>query len=246
MADGKLTIQVDLDGSKAQQGVSRLKSLLSSLGDASSSGFGSGTKSALGFGAAMGAASAIVQKGIGMITSSMGGAISRYDTMNKFPKMMESWGYSTNQSKAAIDALSKGIDGLPTALDEVVGTTQRLTMMNGDLGKSTKLALALNDAFLASGSSAGDASRGLTQFTQMLSTGKVDLMAWKTLQETMPVGLQKTAEAFGFVGKSAQNDLYKALQDGTITFDQFSDKLIQLDGGLNGFANLARKNSEIN
>ncbi len=244
MADGKLTIQVDLDGSKAQQGVGRLKSLLSSLGDASSSGFGSGTKSALGFGAAMGAASAIVQKGIGMITSSMGGAISRYDTMNKFPKMMESWGYSTNQSKAAIDALAKGIDGLPTALDEVVGTTQRLTMMNGDLGKSTKLAIALNDAFLASGASAGDASRGLTQFTQMLSTGKVDLMAWKTLQETMPVGLQKTAEAFGFVGKSAQNDLYKALQDGTITFDQFSDKLIQLDGGLNGFANLARKNSD--
>ena len=244
MADGKLTIQVDLDGSKAQQGVSRLKSLLSSLGDASSSGFGSGTKSALGFGAAMGAASAIVQKGIGLITSSMGGAVSRVDTMNKFPKMMESWGYSTKQSKAAIDALSKGIDGLPTALDEVVGTTQQLTLMNGDLSKSTKLALALNDAFLASGSSAGDASRGLTQFTQMMSTGKVDMMAWKTLMETMPVGLQKTAEAFGFAGASAKQDLYKALQDGTITFDQFSNKLIELDGGLNGFAELARKNSD--
>lgn len=244
MADGKLTIQVDLDGSKAQQGVSRLKSLLSSLGDASSSGFGSGTKSALGFGAAMGAASAIVQKGIGLITSSMGGAVSRVDTMNKFPKMMESWGYSTKQSKAAIDALSKGIDGLPTALDEVVGTTQQLTLMNGDLSKSTKLALALNNAFLSSGSSAGDASRGLTQFTQMMSTGKVDMMAWKTLMETMPVGLQKTAEAFGFAGASAKQDLYKALQDGTITFDQFSNKLIELDGGLNGFAELARKNSD--
>ena len=244
MADGKLTIQVDLDGSKAQQGVSRLKSLLSSLGEASSSGFGSGAKSALGFGAAMGAASAIVQKGIGLITSSMGGAVSRVDTMNKFPKMMESWGYSTKQSKAAIDALSKGIDGLPTALDEVVGTTQQLTLMNGDLSKSTKLALALNDAFLASGSSAGDASRGLTQFTQMMSTGKVDMMAWKTLMETMPVGLQKTAEAFGFAGASAKQDLYKALQEGTITFDQFSNKLIELDGGLNGFADLARKNSD--
>lgn len=244
MADGKLTIQVDLDGSKAQQGVSKLKSLLSSIADASSSGFGAGTRSAIGFGAAMGAASAIVSKGIGMISSSMGGAISRYDTMNKFPKMMESWGYSTKQSKAAIDELAKGIDGLPTALDDVVSTTQQLTMMNGDLGKSTKLALALNDAFLASGASAGDASRGLTQFTQMMASGKVDLMAWKTLQETMPVGLQKTAEAFGFAGASAKQDLYKALQEGTITFDQFSDKLIELDGGLNGFADLARKNSD--
>lgn len=244
MADGKLTIQVDLDGSRAQQGVSKLKSLLSSIGDASSSGFGAGTRSAIGFGAAMGAASAIVSKGLGVISNSMGGAISRVDTMNKFPKMMESWGYSTQQSKAAIDDLAKGIEGLPTALDEVVGTTQQLTLMNGDLGKSTKLALALNDAFLASGSSAGDASRGLTQFTQMMSAGKVDMMAWKTLMETMPVGLQKTAEAFGFTGASAKQDLYKALQEGTITFDQFSDKLIELDGGLNGFADLARKNSD--
>nr|WP_241696347.1 tape measure protein [Streptococcus agalactiae] len=153
-------------------------------------------------------------------------------------------GYSTKQSKSAIDALAKGIDGLPTALDEVVGTTQQLTLMNGDLSKSTKLALALNDAFLASGSSAGDASRGLTQFTQMMSSGKVDMQSWKSLMETMPVGLQKTAEAFGFAGASAKQDLYKALQDGTITFDQFSDKLIELDGGLNGFAELARKNSD--
>ncbi|HGD2508684.1 TPA: tape measure protein [Streptococcus agalactiae] len=241
MADGKLTIQVDLDGSRAQQGVGRLKGLLQSLGSASSSSFGSGRRSALGFGAAMGVATALVQKGIGLVNSSIGGAVSRVDTMNKFPKMMESWGYSTKQSKSAIDALAKGIDGLPTALDEVVGTTQQLTLMNGDLSKSTKLALALNDAFLASGSSAGDASRGLTQFTQMMSSGKVDMQSWKSLMETMPVGLQKTAEAFGFAGASAKQDLYKALQDGTITFDQFSDKLIELDGGLNGFAELARK-----
>lgn len=244
MADGKLTIQVDLDGSRAQQGVGRLKGLLQSLGSASSSSFGSGRRSALGFGAAMGVATALVQKGIGLVNSSIGGAVSRVDTMNKFPKMMESWGYPTKQSKSAIDALAKGIDGLPTALDEVVGTTQQLTLMNGDLSKSTKLALALNDAFLASGSSAGDASRGLTQFTQMMSSGKVDMQSWKSLMETMPVGLQKTAEAFGFAGASAKQDLYKALQDGTITFDQFSDKLIELDGGLNGFAELARKNSD--
>ncbi|HEO0978011.1 TPA: tape measure protein [Streptococcus agalactiae] len=244
MADGKLTIQVDLDGSRAQQGVGRLKGLLQSLGSASSSSFGSGRRSALGFGAAMGVATALVQKGIGLVNSSIGGAVSRVDTMNKFPKMMESWGYSTKQSKSAIDALAKGIDGLPTALDEVVGITQQLTLMNGDLSKSTKLALALNDAFLASGSSAGDASRGLTQFTQMMSSGKVDMQSWKSLMETMPVGLQKTAEAFGFAGASAKQDLYKALQDGTITFDQFSDKLIELDGGLNGFAELARKNSD--
>lgn len=35
------------------------------------------------------------------------------------------------------------------------------------------------------------------------------------------------ATAFGFAGKTAQNDLYDALKEGTITFDQFNDKLIE-------------------
>jgi tape measure domain-containing protein len=242
-SDGKVTITIDLDGNRARGEVKSLKSLLMGLGDSSSKSFGTGSKSALGFGTAVAVASKLVSTAMGAISSSMGGAISRVDTMNRFPKMMQAMGFSAADAKGSVDALAKGIDGLPTALDEVVATTQQLALMNGDLGKSTKLTLALNDAFLASGSSAADASRGLVQFSQMMSTGKVDMQSWKTLMETMPLGLQKTAEAFGFAGASAKNDLYQALKDGTITFDQFSDKLIELDGGVNGFAELARINS---
>lgn len=242
-SDGKVTITIDLDGAKARGEVKSLKSMLMGLGDTSSKSFGTGSKSALGFGTAVAIASKAVSTAMGAISSSMGGAISRVDTMNRFPKMMQAMGFSADEAKGSVDALAKGIDGLPTALDEVVATTQQLALMNGDLGKSTKLTLALNDAFLASGSSAADASRGLVQFSQMMSSGKVDMQSWKTLMETMPLGLQKTAEAFGFAGASAKNDLYQALKDGTITFDQFSDKLIELDGGLNGFAELARVNS---
>lgn len=242
-SDGKVTITIDLDGAKAQGEVKSLKGLLQSLGSASTTALGSGAKSIFGFGAAFAVASKVVNSALGAISSSMSGAVSRVDTMNRFPKMMEAMGFSAQDAKSSIDELSKGIDGLPTALDEVVGTTQQLALMNGDLSKSTKLTLALNDAFLASGSSSADASRGLTQFSQMMSSGKVDMQSWKTLMETMPLGLQKTAEAFGFAGASAKNDLYEALKKGTITFDQFSDKLIELDGGLNGFAQLARVNS---
>ncbi|MFC5630136.1 MULTISPECIES: tape measure protein [Streptococcus] len=244
MADGKVTITVDLDGTSAQQGVKQLKSLLQGLGDSSSSGFNTGTKSALSFGTAMAVASKAVSVGMSAISSSMGGAISRYDTMNKFPKMMSALGYSADDAKNAVDELSKGIDGLPTALDEVVATAQGLTMMNGDLGKSTKLTLALNNAFLSSGASAGDASRGLIQFTQMMAKGEVDMQSWRTLMETMPVGLNKVAEAFGYTGASAKNDLYAALKEGHITFDQFSDKLIELNEGVGGFAELAQINSD--
>ncbi|NSS31616.1 tape measure protein [Enterococcus faecalis] len=173
-------------------------------------------------------------------TNSFTGAISRYDTMNNFPKVMKQLGFSAEESTQAVNDLSKGVQGLPTPLNEVVSTAQRLTVLTGNLGKSTKLTIALNDAFLASGSSSADASRGLQQFTQMLAVGKVDMMAWRTLQETMPIALTKTANAFGFAGQSAQTDFYNALKEGTITFDQFADKLIELDGGASGFAAMAR------
>ncbi|HAP3975834.1 TPA: tape measure protein [Enterococcus faecalis] len=174
------------------------------------------------------------------VTNSFTGAISRYDTMNNFPKVMKQLGFSAEESTQAVNDLSKGVQGLPTPLNEVVSTAQRLTVLTGNLGKSTKLTIALNDAFLASGSSSADASRGLQQFTQMLAVGKVDMMAWRTLQETMPIALTKTANAFGFAGQSAQTDFYNALKEGTITFDQFADKLIELDGGASGFAAMAR------
>ena len=91
-----------------------------------------------------------------------------------------------------------------------------------------------------SGAATADAERGLTQYVQMLSKGSVDLQSWRTLQETMGPALYDVAEAFGYAGESAQNDLYAALQSGQITFTQFNNKLIELDSGVNGFAERAR------
>lgn len=185
-----------------------------------------------------------VNAGLDLITASLDKAIDRFDTMQRFPKVMKSLGHSSKDVAQSTKALSEGIEGLPTTLDTVVATTQKLTSMTGDLKTSTKLTIALNNAFLASGASTEDASRGLQQYTQMLSAGKVDMQSWKTLQETMPYALQKTAESFGFAGKSAQKDFYSALQDGKISFDDFSKRLIELNKGTNGFAEMARKNSE--
>lgn len=185
-----------------------------------------------------------VNVGLDLITSSLDKAIDRFDTLQRFPKVMQSLGHSSKDVAQSTKTLSEGIEGLPTTLDTVVATTQKLTSMTGDLKTSTKLTIALNNAFLASGASTEDASRGLQQYTQMLSAGKVDMQSWKTLQETMPYALQKTAESFGFAGASAQKDFYAALQSGQITFQDFSKRLIELNKGTNGFAEMARKNSE--
>lgn len=179
-----------------------------------------------------------------LVSASLDKAINRFDTLERYPKVMKSLGFSAKDVANSTKELSDGIDGLPTTLDDVVKTTQKLTSMTGDLKTSTKLTLALNNAFLASGASTEDASRGLQQFSQMLSAGKVDMQSWKTLQETMPYALQKTAESFGFAGESAQKDFYSALLNGEITFKQFSRRLIELNQGTNGFAEMAKKNSE--
>lgn len=185
-----------------------------------------------------------VSAGLDLMKSSLDKAIDRFDTLQRFPKVMQSLGHSSKDVAQSTKLLSEGIEGLPTTLDTVVGTTQKLTSMTGDLKQSTKLTIALNNAFLASGASTEDASRGLQQYTQMLSAGKVDMQSWKTLQETMPYALQKTAESFGFAGASAQKDFYAALQSGQITFQDFSKRLIELNKGTNGFAEMAKKNSE--
>ncbi|AVO22573.1 phage tail protein [Aeribacillus composti] len=189
------------------------------------------------------AGSAVVIGAFNAIRNSIGGAISRFDTLNNFPRVMELMGFSAEESEKAIKKLADGIDGLPTALDEVTGTAQRLATMTGDLDGAVETTLALNNAFLASGASTADASRGLEQYVQMLATGTVDLQSWRTLQETMPIALNKVAEAFGYTGRSAQNDLYEALKSGEITFDEFNNKLIELSNETGGFADMAREGS---
>lgn len=195
------------------------------------------------FGAVAGAAMAVVSKALSAVTSNIGNAVDRFDTLNKYPVVMKALGYSAKDTGKSMKLLSNGIDGLPTSLNEITSAAQQFAPLTGSATSGAKAALALNDAFLASGASVADTSRGMRQYMQMLATGKVDMASWKALQETMPVALRKTAKAFGFTGKSAQQDLFKALQSGEITIDDLNKKFVELDKGQNGFATLARKNS---
>lgn len=186
---------------------------------------------------------AVAAAAFNVLKASLDGAISRFDTLQSFPVIMEKMGFSSEQAKGSVEKLSEGIQGLPTTLDGIVTSAKSIALLTGDLDVATDTALSLNNAFLASGSSAVDAERGLTQYVQMLSKGSVDMQSWRTLQETMGYALNETAKAFNFTGKAAQNDLYKALKDGDITFDAFNNKIIELNGGVGGFAEVAKSSS---
>lgn len=178
-----------------------------------------------------------------VLSSSFDGAINRFDTMQSYPKVMKSLGFEVEQSQKSVAKLNQSVQGLPTSLADVVTTSKSLAAVTGNIDKATDTTIALNHAFLASGSSSEDASRGLQQYSQMLAKGTVDMQSWRTLQETMAPALTKVAKKLG-IASGNTNELYDALQNGTITFDQFNDAMIECDTETGGFAETALEASK--
>lgn len=199
------------------------------------SGFGGAT------GAIMGIVSSVTSRALDAISGSIASAVNRVDTIANFPKIMQSVGYSADDARATIERLSSGIDGLPTSLDAIVGSVQKIAPVSGSLATATDVALAFNNALLAGGKSQEIMNSAFEQYSQMLSTGRVDMQSWKILAQAMPGQLNQIAKAL--LGANAnQADLYKAMQSGAITFDQFNAAIVSLNSeGLPGYASFAEQ-----
>lgn len=185
----------------------------------------------------------VIGASMNILSSSLDGAINRFDTMQSYPKVMKSLGFSVEQSQKSVAKLNQSVQGLPTSLADVVTTSKSLSAVTGNIDKATDTTIALNHAFLASGSSSEDASRGLQQYSQMLAKGTVDMQSWRTLQETMAPALTKVAKKLG-IASGNTNELYEALQNGTISFDQLNDAMIECDTETGGFADTALEASK--
>lgn len=172
------------------------------------------------------------------VTTSLDEAITRFDTLHSYPKVMNSLGFSTDAAKASVSKLNASVQGLPTSLSDIVKSAQSLTSVTGNMGKATDTAIALNHALLASSASTEDVSRAQQQYSQMLAVGKPDMQSWRTLQETMAPALTKTAKKLGIVSGNT-TELYNAMKNGQITFDQFNAALIECDTEAGGFAETA-------
>ena len=199
------------------------------------SGFGGAT------GAIMGIVSSVTSRALDAISGSIASAVNRVDTIANFPKIMQSVGYSADEARTTIERLSSGIDGLPTSLDAIVGSVQKIAPVSGSLATATDVALAFNNALLAGGKSQEVMNSAFEQYSQMLSTGRVDMQSWKILAQAMPGQLNQIAKAL--LGANAnQADLYKAMQSGAITFDQFNNAIVSLNNeGLPGYASFAEQ-----
>ena len=230
MADGRVVIEIDADSSKFSAAVGK-------LGDTAKQSLGTAIKGSF-IGNLLANA---FSKASGVISSSLDGAISRVDILNQFPRVMEQLGYGADSASAAIGKMSDHIQGLPTKLDSIAGSVQRVVPKFKDVGKATDVMLAFNDALVAGGQSVQVQEAALEQYVQGISKGKFELEEWRSIQTAMPGQLDAVAQSMLGAGKSS-NDLYEALKTGKVSVDDFCDAFVKLDSeGINGMASFAEQ-----
>ena len=200
-----------------------------------------GTKMAAIAGAVAGTVQTGITAAMGAISNSIGAAVSRVDTMAAFPRVLSGLGYQASDASAAVQKMSDHLTGLPTRLDAMTSSVQKIVPTVKDVGKSTDIMLAFNDALLAGGASTQVQEAALEQFSQALSKGKPELEDWRSIQTAMPGQLDQVAKSMLGQGKGA-NDLYEALKHGKVSMSDFCDALVRLDTeGGNGFASFSEQ-----
>lgn len=132
------------------------------------------------------------------VTEGLSSATSRYDTLKTFPKIMESLGFESDKADASIQRLNDSVIGLPTGLDEIVDMAKRFSLATSDLEKGTDVAIAANNAFLASASTEQQRYQGMMQLNDVLSGKKLQTREWMSLAASMPAAIQEIGKLLGY------------------------------------------------
>lgn len=218
MADGSVTIKVDMDGSNAQAGVNKLKSLFGGLESAGQK-VGSVFKSVLGanlIGSAL-------TTGIGTITSGIREMASELNSSQKawktFEGNLQAFGRSAEEIKAAKTEMQDFATKTIYSASDMASTYSQLDAVG------TKNVGSLVKAFgglAASAENPAQAMKSLsTQATQMASKPKIAWMDFKIMMEQAPAGMAAVAKEMGM----STADLVKAVQDGKVKTEDFFDAL---------------------
>ena len=218
MADGKVVIQVEMDGNKAQSGVERLKSLMGGLAE-SGERAGSVFKSVLG----ANVISSALFSGIGALNGGIREMMSELNSSQKawktFEGNLQAFGRSANEIKKAKEEMQDFATKTIYSASDMASTYSQLDAVG------TKNVGSLVKAFgglAASAENPAQAMKSLsTQATQMASKPKIAWMDFKIMMEQAPAGMAAVAKEMGM----STADLVKAVQDGKVKTEDFFDAL---------------------
>lgn len=220
----------------------RLKKVTRSLGDVEkrtksvSSGFQNLGKAALSIGAAVGA-TALLAKGMGMLRDSVGSAMARIDTMERFERTMTILLGSTDAAKASLTTLNDVVTGTAYGLDIAAKSVQAFVSRGVEVNKASKWFEAMGDAVAFYGDGSNEQLESVMDaMGKMTSAGKVSAQQMESLTSAGIMGYDMYAKASG----QSVETVKKALSDGKISAEEFFDVVsASMLEGTNGVQNIA-------
>lgn len=173
------------------------------------------------------------------------GGIKRLDTLERFPKVLQSIGFSADDASKTSEALYDYVQGLPTPLNDALTAVQRIASTTGDLDKATTVYEAMNNALLSGGSDISRQSQVMTQWLQAVSRGKFVGQEWNDMMEVMP-GVMNAATKDMLGSSAGVEDLRDALSSGKISMGDFLDEIIKLNKEGSGSFESLEKQASVN
>lgn len=169
--------------------------------------------------------------------SGLEAGVTRFDTMKTFPQLVEGMGLGTAaDAEKVVNKLDMAVRGLPTSLDEITSSAKDLMSITGDVNEAGDLAIAINNAILASGATEQQKYFATAQLRDLISVGKLTDREWVSLSKSIPLAMGKIARSFNLKN---WKELQQAVDDGSISVEQFKEKLVELGTGEGIFVELA-------
>lgn len=218
MAEGKVTIQIDMDGRKAQSEVKSLKSTLLSLGDGANK-IGGSFKSLL----AANVVGSALMSGIGALK---GGLTSMYGELSSNTKAWKTFEGNLTQVWGASEETSKKIGQVKSTLQDYATQTiysasdmaQTYSQLAAVGIKNTDQLVMGFGGLAAAAENPTQAMKTLSQqATQMAAKPKVQWQDFKLMLEQTPAGIAAVAKEMGM----STSEMVTAVQDGKIATEDF-------------------------
>lgn len=186
-------------------------------------------------------------KMLNTVTSGLSGAFERYDVMHTYQKTLEALEFDDVNKKfsiggkeamTALDNLNESVLGLPTGLDEIVAMQKMFAGATGEMEKSTKSAIATNNAFLASTVASKDQKFIKKYINALVSGADLASTQWSSMIRIMPLAMRAVSDELGYEYKEFQ----ELLQSGQIASEDFLNAFIKVgtEGKVQAAANVMK------
>lgn len=165
-------------------------------------------------------------KALNLLTEGFSGAFERADIMRNYSRTLEALGFNASDAEKSIKDLEEAVLGLPTGLDEIVAVQKRFVAASNDIEKSTGVAIAFNNALLASGSDARQRKTAERIMTQLVGGAEIAASSWDALQRAIPMVFNALAKE----SNMGVADYVQALKNGQIATDDFIKAFTKIGG----------------